>query len=316
MDLDKQVCSVELGEELAYLGFELGYPWKHKGACWRWLFMPDGTMRLTPLPDAGVGDLSHPAFTVAELSELLSDYLYTYRARIGDVVTWFGNNGTHNVVEARTEADAKAKLLIWQIKNGIDRNGMADPFLLPDSATDQVGFSCDKCCRCGEDGGDRDISGAVGCDVDYQFTYHCQVPYMNDDTPTKEIGGSKDVINHPSHYTSGGMEVIDFIEAKQLGFHLGNAVKYIARAGKKDDYVEDLKKAYWYVERAIQNDSDRYADVQDKQLTEDFIIAKVLSYLLGYALQHIVDAGADNYVSYDLKKALGYIKRAIDAGEG
>ena len=43
-----------------------------------------------------------------------------------------------------------------------------------------------------------------------------------------------DNVNHPAHYTDGKIEVIDFIEDKKLGFHLGNAVKYICRAGKKD----------------------------------------------------------------------------------
>lgn len=62
-----------------------------------------------------------------------------------------------------------------------------------------------------------------------------------------------DPVNHPSHYTDGKIEVIDFIEDKQLGFHLGNAVKYISRAGKKDPTktVEDLKKARWYLDRKI-----------------------------------------------------------------
>jgi hypothetical protein len=62
-----------------------------------------------------------------------------------------------------------------------------------------------------------------------------------------------DVVNHPDHYTDGGIETIDFIEAKKLPYHLGNAVKYISRAGKKDPEktVEDLKKAVWYINRYI-----------------------------------------------------------------
>jgi hypothetical protein len=64
-----------------------------------------------------------------------------------------------------------------------------------------------------------------------------------------------DPVNHPSHYTDGKIEVIDFIEDKKLGFHLGNAVKYIARAGKKDpaQTLQDLKKAQWYLNRHINN---------------------------------------------------------------
>jgi len=60
-----------------------------------------------------------------------------------------------------------------------------------------------------------------------------------------------DPVNHPSHYTSGGIETIDVIEAWCLGFHLGNAVKYISRAGRKGSELEDLKKARWYLDRAI-----------------------------------------------------------------
>ena len=63
-----------------------------------------------------------------------------------------------------------------------------------------------------------------------------------------------DPVSHPAHYADGKIEVIDFIEDKGLGFHLGNAVKYIARAGKKDPdkAVEDLEKARWYLDREIQ----------------------------------------------------------------
>lgn len=60
-----------------------------------------------------------------------------------------------------------------------------------------------------------------------------------------------DMVNSPPHYTAGGVETIDFIEAKGLNYNLGNAVKYITRAGLKGDRVEDLKKAKWYIEREI-----------------------------------------------------------------
>ena len=63
-----------------------------------------------------------------------------------------------------------------------------------------------------------------------------------------------DIINSPSHYTDGGIETIDFIEAKKLNYHLGNVVKYVSRAGKKDPAkkLEDLEKARWYLEREIE----------------------------------------------------------------
>ncbi len=60
-----------------------------------------------------------------------------------------------------------------------------------------------------------------------------------------------DPVNHPAHYTDGKYEVIDVIEGWNLNFHLGNALKYIARAGKKnpDKRIEDLEKAAWYLKR-------------------------------------------------------------------
>ena len=62
-----------------------------------------------------------------------------------------------------------------------------------------------------------------------------------------------DPVNHPSHYTAGKIEVIDFLEDQKFPYHLGNAVKYICRAGKKDPTktVEDLQKAVWYLNRYI-----------------------------------------------------------------
>ena len=61
-----------------------------------------------------------------------------------------------------------------------------------------------------------------------------------------------DPVNHPPHYKAGGIEVIDFIEAKDLNFRLANVVKYVSRAGKKaTDPVQDLEKAAWYLKREI-----------------------------------------------------------------
>lgn len=67
-----------------------------------------------------------------------------------------------------------------------------------------------------------------------------------------------EAVNHPSHYNDGNIEVIDFIEDKKLGFCLGNAVKYISRAGKKgnDKEAEDIKKAIWYLNRYLAAYSD------------------------------------------------------------
>ena len=69
----------------------------------------------------------------------------------------------------------------------------------------------------------------------------------------------KDAIN-PDHYKVGGIETIDYLEAKMTpeqfeGFCVGNALKYISRAGHKNDAAEDYRKAIWYLERIIRNAS-------------------------------------------------------------
>jgi len=68
-------------------------------------------------------------------------------------------------------------------------------------------------------------------------------------------GGEQDLmatVNHPAHYNAGRIEVVDFLEDQRLGFHLGNAVKYITRAEHKGSAIEDLEKAAWYLQREIQ----------------------------------------------------------------
>jgi hypothetical protein len=60
-----------------------------------------------------------------------------------------------------------------------------------------------------------------------------------------------DPVNHPYHYKVGGIETIDFIEGKNLGYNLGNAVKYISRADHKGNRLQDLQKAQWYLNREI-----------------------------------------------------------------
>ena len=69
-------------------------------------------------------------------------------------------------------------------------------------------------------------------------------------------------VDHPDHYqTSAGLEAIDVIEAFfHDNFHLGNAFKYIARAGRKGDYAEDLQKAAWYLQREL----DRHTDTNER----------------------------------------------------
>jgi hypothetical protein len=61
-----------------------------------------------------------------------------------------------------------------------------------------------------------------------------------------------DEVTRPQHYTATAVEPLDVIEAWGLGYHLGNVVKYIARAGRKGDALLDLQKARQYLDRYIQ----------------------------------------------------------------
>ena len=63
---------------------------------------------------------------------------------------------------------------------------------------------------------------------------------------------SESKVNHPSHYNKG-IETIDYIESWNMNFNTGNVIKYVTRAGHKDDKLEDLQKAKWYLEREIEN---------------------------------------------------------------
>ena len=69
-------------------------------------------------------------------------------------------------------------------------------------------------------------------------------------------------VNHPSHYTQGSIEVIDAIEGLGLCFNAGNCLKYMARYKFKDNPLEDLRKAEWYLHRLIRNEELRIRKAQ------------------------------------------------------
>lgn len=101
-------------------------------------------------------------------------------------------------------------------------------------------------CKLNVGGWERDAEDMKCLDIDKADTADL-------DRALELIGYNNDTIEHPAHYNDGKIEVIDYIEDKKLGFCLGNAIKYISRAGKKDPTkeVEDLKKAAWYINRRI-----------------------------------------------------------------
>ena len=91
-------------------------------------------------------------------------------------------------------------------------------------------------------------------DLYYKYEHHnTTCVKLDSEEPKEESKEESNNVNHPSHYTDGKIEVIEYIEDKKFGYCLGNAIKYISRAGKKnkDKEIEDLQKAIWYIERRI-----------------------------------------------------------------
>jgi hypothetical protein len=97
-----------------------------------------------------------------------------------------------------------------------------------------------------------DVSGHTAHDASPAKGWYVDPSRLEIITSSKDT--KEDVVNHPSHYKAGGIETIDFIESKKLDYHLGNVVKYISRAGKKDPAkeIQDLEKAAWYLARKIE----------------------------------------------------------------
>lgn len=115
--------------------------------------------------------------------------------------------------------------------------------------------------------GDRHIFGTVigvegnivkvsdGNEVTYVDCSKVKIEKVSFSTPNK-----KEMVNHPDHYHPGTYEAINVIEAWDLNFNLGSAIKYISRCGlkpdaelsKKEKALEDLRKVAWYVNREIE----------------------------------------------------------------
>ena len=99
---------------------------------------------------------------------------------------------------------------------------------------------------------DYDVPTLVRCDA----IPDAPVTAQSADTEPITADMVEDKVNSPNHYTSGGIESIDYMKAKLThegfcGFLQGNVLKYISRAGKKDDTVADFKKAQWYLNRLL-----------------------------------------------------------------
>lgn len=79
-----------------------------------------------------------------------------------------------------------------------------------------------------------------------EFLSYCDIPVVSE---------TNSQIDHPKHYKGkdNPYEVIKVIEAWELNFNLGNVLKYIGRLGAKDEEIQELEKALWYLQREINN---------------------------------------------------------------
>lgn len=103
---------------------------------------------------------------------------------------------------------------------------------------------------------DKPKTVAHQCGVKVGYVYSIRhAAGLTKTSPKKEVVkiAREDNVNHPSHYKVGGIETIDFIEAKALGYNLGNVIKYLTRADHKGNKLEDLKKGAWYLLREIKS---------------------------------------------------------------
>lgn len=165
-----------------------------------------------------------------------------WKYNIGDEITTkdnlFGVVNVYRVVERRIELPtrrqessfrSKSSLLyiMWNVKSGLIS-------VMNENVVDSLVKAKGSIIK-------RDVADTVNVTIK-----------KDSDNMPKQTNG--DAVNHPSHY-QGKIEAIDFIEDKHLNFNLGNCIKYIARCHlkHKDNPVEDLKKARWYLDREIGN---------------------------------------------------------------
>ena len=112
--------------------------------------------------------------------------------------------------------------------------------------SNDIGIWCEVCQHSFKD----NASDRLYCASPKKCWYNSEFKHKEEDCEST-LKNKKEMINHPSHYNQGKFEAIDVIEDWQLNFNLCNTVKYISRAGHKDDIVQDLKKALWYLDREI-----------------------------------------------------------------
>lgn len=125
---------------------------------------------------------------------------------------------------------------------------------LVENITDILNKSCEQDKTCNTARKDSKVCKCIKAD-DYKNSYeYCKdfLPKACDSLKADKSESDKsEMVDHPSHYQGKKFEVIDIIEDYDLGFNLGNALKYLLRCKKKWNKAEDIKKAIWYLNREL-----------------------------------------------------------------
>lgn len=206
-----------------------------------------------------VGDKVRIKDNIRECAFDYSFSMLNYEGEIGTITSINGNvilldvdsglwSWSENVLELVEDEKVKMKRIDYILNSKDNIQAILDETVL----------DCDLCSASCKD-----------CDGDCEFYYKkylneeievdkSKLKLVEENIEVEEVKRDEEIVNdsvnHPSHYTDGRIEVMDFIEDKQLNFARGNVIKYVSRAGKKDPNkeLEDLKKSMWYLKREIE----------------------------------------------------------------
>jgi len=177
-------------------------------------------------------------FDKEKRSKIAAYLLENPTASIREVAALFGVTYQQAYVVSRAERGLLRKKKVVKAKSKMGKKKVVAKKIVVKKLTDKIDS-------------EPQITGDKFADIAYNLSkgrvHYSTAEPLFVSAPTSEV----DLINQPPHYTKGGIETIDFIEAKELNYNLGNVVKYVTRSGLKGTRIEDLKKAVWYLEREI-----------------------------------------------------------------
>lgn len=151
--------------------------------------------------------------------------------------------------------------------------------------------------------------------VENYYTNQRQCVQCGYSGPTAEFSVEDDPVAHPSHYTFSKYEVIDVISAWDLNFNLGNVVKYIARCDHKDNKIQDLEKALYYLRHEMAKEELHMGDPSLSYGIAQVITEWGLNFNLGSVIQFVVEStmcNAKEHIMVELRRAENSLTREIE----